>query len=636
MVGQIANSHVRAFNEIAAEGSPVLDQPLDLMLTLGDLADNQQYNEVRYFVDTFDGNKLIDPDSGNEPQLAQVHPRPGGDGYDGVQGSDPTGSNDPLPSAEEGGAPVVTGSQNPLDNQRLLDLANEPFYAPGLRYPDGSQIPWYALPGNHDVKVQGTIFDDNAAWRALVRKYATGHIKLMELAPDYQSRLCGALEDQNQEEFASVMQEIIADPFHAGTTKVVPADPDRMPIYRSPQARQQGDLEACGPFPHCDTTWVQEQAETTGLPAGHGYAAQNRCTDAQGNPLARLCYSFVEGDFLFIGLDTSPPEGLERGSIDPAQFDWMERTIKANSSHYFDANGNSVVNPDAEDKLVVVYSHHPTSSLTNTGLSSEIQGHGGPATPIQNTGAKTGAEFENMLLHYPNVIMHSSGHTHENNIWVHKSDQLGTGYYEVNTASVSDMPSESRMFEIADNNDGTLSIFSTIVEGAAPPNVRDIDWSADDPTRESELVDGARDINESWLASFGREVGYHDPQQDVGDAAGSPEVRNVELLLPAPFDLSPDVATSLVYSGETSERIGRCVRARATLMDALGAPIKGALVTFSRGSWSATDVTNDKGQARVRFLLTGSPGTVPLTIGFGGSDGYLPAQIDVPFTARTR
>jgi metallophosphoesterase (TIGR03767 family) len=629
MVGQLANSHVEAINQIAAEGGPKLHQPMDLVLTLGDLSDNQQFNEIRYFVDTFDGAKLVDPDSGDDPVLD-------GDGYDGVQGADPKGSGVPLPAPTAGGPPV-NDSVNPLEEETLLDLANEPFWAPGFHGPNGEQIPWYALPGNHDVKVQGTIFDDNAAWRALVRRYATGHVKVMELAPDYQSRLCDAFQNQDADEFQAVMTDIMTNPHRAGTTKVVPSDPSRLPLYRSQEAMAPGDKEACTALtlqnPLCDTTWVQEQFATSGIPAGHGYTEENRCKDEEGNLIPRLCYSFVQGDFLFIGLDTSPPEGLERGSIDQEQFAWLERTIKEHSSRYFDAQGHEVSNPGVEDKLVVIYSHHPTRSLTNTGLWSSAEERGAPAGPLPENGAKLGEDLEEMLLHYPNVILHSSGHTHENNVWVHKDDNLQTGYYEVNTASVADMPSESRMFEISDNTDGTLSIFSTIIEGLAPPDPRAMDWAEDDATKEIEHG-AARNSNEDWLASFGREVGYHDPQGNVEGARGEADVRNVELLLPAPFDLNPQVATTLTYRGSTSGRVGKIGFAVAQLTDAGGTPLSNMQVTFSLGKWTRTVTTSDRGIAFSAFRVTGPKGTFPMTVSFAGVDPYQPSQVQTPFTVR--
>lgn len=631
MVGQIANGHVEAVNQIAEQGTPIMDQPLDLVLTLGDLADNQQYNEIRYFVDLFDGGGLVDPDSGDDPVL-------GGDGYDGVQGKDPEGAGVPLPAPNAGGPPV-RDELSPLDEQSLLDLANEPFFAPGFRTDDGP-IAWYALPGNHDVKVQGTIFDDNAAWRALVRRYATSNVKVMDLAPDYQARLCEAMESQDPAAAQSVLQDILENPHRAGTTKVVPSDSERLPLYRMDQEKQTGDEDTCLALTQnelCSTTWLEEQFRSTGLPEGHGYAPENRCKDENGNYIPRLCYSFVSGDFLFIGLDTSPPEGLERGSIDPAQFAWMERTIQAHSTRYFDEQGNEVINEDGDDKLVVIYSHHPASSMTNTGLYSSGEERGMPEGLVPGNGAKTGEDLTGMLTRYPNVILHSSGHTHENNVWLHRNEDIGTAYYEVNTASVADMPSESRIFEVADNGDGTISIFSTIFEAAVAPDARDLHWHDDDATDETQLG-AAQSVNEEWLASFGREVGYHDPQGDVNAAAGPPEDRNIELIVPAPFDLAPEQqATTLIYTGNTSGKVGKSITASAQLSTTDGTALEGLLVRFSRGDASASAVTDENGIATSRLQVTGPRGSkLPLTVTFGGSGSYLPTSLSVPFTALAR
>jgi metallophosphoesterase (TIGR03767 family) len=623
MVGQLANSHVEAVNRIAAAGTPVLRQPLEMVLTLGDLSDNQQLNEIRYFIDLFDGGGLVDPDSGNDPAL-------GGDGYDGVQSQDPKGSGVPLPAAD---GPPIDDALNPLDEQSLLDLANEPFFAQGFNGPQGP-IPWYALPGNHDVKVQGTIFDDNAAWRHAVRRYATGHVKIMELAPDYQQRLCQAFEAQDPTEVQRVLQDIFTNPHQAGTTKIVPADPDRLPLYRMDEAKDTGDEEACLAstlIDKCQSSWLEEQFLSDGLPAGHGYADQNRCKDEEGNFIPRLCYAFEHGDFLFVGLDTSPAEGLERGSLDPAQFEWLQRTIHAHSTKYYDDEGAPKQNSEGEDKLIVVYSHHPTRSMTNKGLYSTAEEHGAPESELDDTDALTGEDLEALLLKYPNVILHSSGHTHENNVWLHENKKTGTGYWEVNTASVADMPSESRIFEIAYNGDGTISIFSTIFEAAVAPDARDIHWHNDDPTDERAL--GAdQQVNEHWLASFGREVGYHDPQQDWRAAMGKPEARNVELLVAAPFTLGPtEVATTLSYEGARFGRIGKDVPVSAVLRDDHGDPLAGMTVTFSRGPETASAVTDEFGLASTTLRVAPPKGESTLLVRFEGSGIYLPSAIDVPF-----
>ncbi|HJR44976.1 MAG TPA: hypothetical protein VJ927_05175, partial [Actinomycetota bacterium] len=386
-VPHLLNAHIRGLNAIAEAGTPVLGDDLDLVIGLGDLADNQQYNELRLIIDLFDGNKIVDTDSGNDPVL-------GGDGYDGVQGADPEGSGVPLPAAAEGGPPVHD-DLSPLDEVTLLDLANEPFWAAGLNTSAG-QIPWYSLPGNHDVKVQGTIPDDNAVWRHAVRRYAIGHVKVMDLAPDYQARLCTAMTEQDQVAFQDVMMDIIENPHRAGITKVVPSDAGRLPLYRSDEAKETGDEEAClasTQLDLCSSSWIEEHFNTTGVPVGHGYETANRCTDETGALLDRACYAFDHGLFRFIGLDTNPGEGLESGNIDVPQFEWLKRELRANSSSYYDEQGNLVQNPDGEDKLIVLWTHHTISSTRNTGTLSAPEEHGAPEG-APHSDAKTGDELK--------------------------------------------------------------------------------------------------------------------------------------------------------------------------------------------------------------------------------------------------
>lgn len=472
MVPQLMNAHILAANEIAAQGGPILEKDFDFTVALGDLADNQHYNEIRAIIDIFDGGQLVDPDTGD-------------DGYDGVQGSDPRGA---------GGDTIVS----PIEGETLLDVANEPFWAAGLRL-GGKPMPWYTLPGNHDIKTQGTIPDDNPAWKAFIRQWALGSIKVMDIGPDYQQELC---EDPTKATSPDFWMKVLTNP---GTTKVVPADPDRRMIERS--------------------EWIEEHSNTTGIPVGHGYLPESgRCSSENGETLDRACWSRIEGDFHYIGLDTAASEGLETGNVDQPQFAWLERELMRSSRTYFDAEGQRQTNKDGSDKLIVVISHHTISSTTNEGTV--------PGT----SGAHDGEDLKALLLRFPNVILQASGHTHQNKIWAHSDEDKGTGYWEVNNSAVVDAPHQSRTIEIADNRDGTLSIFAVVFDALVPPDHRAIDWHGHDHTDEVALGGADRASNENWLASAAREVGFHDPQADL-TKLGEPEDRNVELLLRAPFQL---------------------------------------------------------------------------------------------------
>ncbi|MDQ3963973.1 MAG: hypothetical protein M3277_08710 [Actinomycetota bacterium] len=472
MVSQLINAHVRAASKIAERGGPILNEEFEFAIGLGDLADNMQYNEIRWIIDIFDGGQLVDPDSGKDDAVVS-----GADGYDGVQREDPRGApNEPNPVP------------SPLEGERILDIANEPFWAHGFR-PDGRRLPWYTLPGNHDLKIQGTA-PNSPGWNEFINEYNQGHSKIQEgLSPEDQQRACGGGVGD-----PGFYQSIFTNP---GYSRPVPAD-DRRRMFI--------DREE----------WAQEHFKTTGLPKGHGYD-ERRCADESGEPLERLCYSWDQGRFHFIGLDSNPDEGLETGNIDDPQFQWLERDLIANSKVYFDADGKKVRNPDGRNRLIVVYAHHPLVSMRND----------------ETMGAHTAAALKNLLLRFPNVIVNANGHTHQNKIWPRRNKELGTTYWEVNTSAIADYPTQSRTVEIANNHDGTLSIFAVVFNADIAPNPRNIDWAIDDPTSERLLGGADRDVNEDWLASFGQEVLFYDPQKDL-TKIGLPRHRNVELLLKAP------------------------------------------------------------------------------------------------------
>jgi hypothetical protein len=129
-----------------------------------------------------------------------------------------------------------------------------------------------------------------------------------------------------------------------------------------------------------------------------------------------------------------------------------------------------------------------------------------------------GAEVASLLLRYPNTILWVNGHTHRNEVIPHARPSgaaLGGGFWEVNTAAHIDWPQQSRVVEVVDNLDGTMSIFATIVDHAGPLS--------------------RSGLSTLSLAAFSRELSYNDWQERSDRRRGSVEDRNVELLLRAPF-----------------------------------------------------------------------------------------------------
>jgi hypothetical protein len=123
-----------------------------------------------------------------------------------------------------------------------------------------------------------------------------------------------------------------------------------------------------------------------------------------------------------------------------------------------------------------------------------------------------------------------NGHTHRNDVIAHPGPN--GGFWEVNTAAHIDFPHQSRILEIVDNLDGTLSVFATIVDADAPLTVS---------SAETYAAPGSV----AALAALARELGANDWQQRSSNRRGEPEVRNVELLLRAPFDLGLGGRSSL-------------------------------------------------------------------------------------------
>jgi metallophosphoesterase (TIGR03767 family) len=263
--------------------------------------------------------------------------------------------------------------------------------------------------------------------------------------------------------YAGFLQGLVATPY----VRTVTPDPNRRILTRA--------------------EIIEEHFHTSGAPVGHGYTAANRASGT-------AYYKFDKGLVRFIVLDTVNPNGEADGSLDQAQFAWLGTTLAA-----------------SKNRIVVVTSHHTIDTLTNP-----LVGTGGDAQP-----RVLGDQVEALLLQHPQVVAWVNGHTHRNQIWAHKQADGKGGFWEVNTASHVDFPQQSRLVEVVDNRDGTLSIFTTIVDHAGPAAYA---GRLGDPTH---------------LAGLSRELAVNDWQERTTGRRGVAEARNVELLVQAPAFLAP-------------------------------------------------------------------------------------------------
>jgi len=228
---------------------------------------------------------------------------------------------------------------------------------------------------------------------------------------------------------------------------------------------------------------VEEHFHTTSQPVGHGYTAQNRSTGT-------AYYYFDQGPLVrCIVLDSVNPNGEADGSLDTKQFAWLKGLLAAST-----------------DKVVLIFSHHTSGTMSNPLI----------LTGLDLSARVLGAAVVKLLLASPQVVAWFNGHTHENQIWSHQRTDGSGGFWEINTASHIDFPQQSRLVELVDNTDGTLSIFTTMLDHAAPASYA---GSTGDTLA---------------LASLSRELSANDYQLDVPGMAGKVEDRNAELVLPAP------------------------------------------------------------------------------------------------------
>jgi metallophosphoesterase (TIGR03767 family) len=342
----------------------------------------------------------------------------------------------------------------------LLDAARRPFHATGLR------TPWLTTFGNHDGLVQG-----NLPSNPIVAGLATGNIKISNLPPgtDIVKLALGLLSGD-----PAALQTLFSGP-----ARVVTADRARRPLSRSET--------------------IAEHFHTSAHPRGHGYSTWNVRT---GNAY----YGFDQGIVRGLVLDTVNPFGGADGSIDETQLGWLTGELTEGSRHYVDADGQ-IARGGHRDRLFVLFSHHTIGTLTN--------GAG--------TGRVLGPELRDLLLRFPNVVLWVNGHTHRNTVIPYRrSGAVPGGFWEINTAAHIDWPQQARVIELVDNRNGTLSVFGTLVDHAAPRHY------------------GSTPRDPLALAALSRELGANDwqnaaPTPTEDGRRGAVEDRNVELLLPAPF-----------------------------------------------------------------------------------------------------
>jgi metallophosphoesterase (TIGR03767 family) len=495
---QIDEAMIRQVNQFAA-ASPVADgsgahSALDFTIDTGDSADSQQLNETLWVRTLLEGGAL-NPNSGVNkatysnllcpnllvPGAAEAARYTGVQDYqDYIEGPFPEFYDPNSPKGAHAAWPKYPG---------LMDRAQQAFTATGL------SVPSYVAFGNHDALVQG-----NAAANAAFEAVALGCLKPIGPVsnPENLSGLLSSLLNPT-----NLLASLLTSPQN---TIVVPGDPKRQFVSK----KQYKDVFKAG-----------LQAD------GHGFDYINPAQESASKGAAGY-YSWSPAPGMrFIALDTVAEAGTvvtptskstSDGNIDDSQFQWLEGQLQAAT---------------AADQLVVLFSHHAPESLTADApdelappcLLADPHGHdinpGCDLDPRSSQPIHLEADAVNLLHQYPNAIAWVAGHSHDNVVNAFPNPGGPGGFWSIRVAAEADWPQQSRLLQVFDNHDGTLSIFGTILDhvgqAAAP--------APGTPASSMDLND---------LASAARTMSFNDFQSGAPLGEGQAKDRNVELLIDDP------------------------------------------------------------------------------------------------------
>jgi len=524
-----ADQMMRQFNffatrppNLAGDGTA---QKMDFVMNTGDISDSNQYNETLWNRQLIEGD-MVDPNSGvaPAPYLGKQPLCPAGLApalgamdparYAGVQDRGlwpaPTmgyfwDPDEPAPTPVPANPQFVNPYADAPAWPGLMDRAQQPFRAAGLK------VPGYVLFGNHDTLVQGNMYAGK-----LFSQIATGCLK-----PINDDKLNSGRGNDDLFKLMvdpALTKDDVLDLYGTSPDHFIPVPPDPKRRFLS--------------RPDYMKVFFSGRDRKT----GHGFGFVDPAEAKASNGYAGY-YSFTpKPGVRYIVLDTTAGAGTfpgSEGNLDDPQFRWFEKKLKL---------------AERRNELAIVFSHHAIPSL-NMSIPDEnapscrvvnpkevpgCDGDPRPSAPIH-----VAADIQSLVLRYPNAIAWVAGHSHVNRIRPYRSGAGTSGFWSIQTAALADWPRQNRLLELFDNRDGTISIFGTVIDHAAPV----------DPPAPGTAATG---FSPGQLASIGRAVGYNDSQSGGRACGGNPcgegqpRDRNAELLITDPRRAEPLISAVTV------------------------------------------------------------------------------------------
>ncbi|MEI8082796.1 MAG: TIGR03767 family metallophosphoesterase, partial [Actinomycetes bacterium] len=327
----------------------------------------------------------------------------------------------------------------------------------------GSPVPWYTTYGNHDVLFMGNIQVQPAlqAWAVGSRKAALWPSATTDLVNWW------ATEGSVFQQLVNQIRQGLG--FATGIHDVTPDSGRKL-------------------FDQKEFMEANLASPATPGPVGHGF------TQANVDAMQTYWAADVSPYLRMFGLDTCNQVDGADGAVPKDQLDWLTAQL---------------AQAQKDNKLAIIMSHHNSYTLENVAQPAV-----GPTQPLIHA-----EEFVATMQQYPNMIAWINGHTHSNTITAHPKPG-GGGFWEITTASCVDFPQQQQTIEIIDNRDGTLSLFTTVLDHDSPAA-----WSEGD-------------FSQKGFASLSRQLASNAWAFEPQNLMGSVLDRNCELLMPAPFDMT--------------------------------------------------------------------------------------------------